>query len=39
MIKWKNLPHDDANWENERVLEFLEGKQQEVGEIVMSPNK
>lgn len=37
LIKWKNLPQDDATWENERVLELLEGKQHEGGEAVMSP--
>ncbi|XP_059068831.1 uncharacterized protein LOC131859256 [Cryptomeria japonica] len=43
LIKWKNLPLDDATWENEQVLQYLGlqllvGKQHWAGEIVMFPN-
>jgi hypothetical protein len=42
LIRWKDLPIEDATWENEQVvretgLELLEGKQFLVGEAVMSP--
>jgi hypothetical protein len=42
LIKWKNLPIEDATWENEKVLqeagsELLVGKQFPIGETVMSP--
>jgi hypothetical protein len=42
LIRWKDLPIEDARWENEQVvreigLELLEGKQFLTGEIVMSP--
>jgi hypothetical protein len=42
LIKWKNLPIEDATWESEQVLqekgsELLLGKQFLVGETVMSP--
>ena len=41
LVKWKNLPIEDATWENEQVvretgLELLEGKQFLAGETVMS---
>jgi hypothetical protein len=42
LIRWKDLPIEDATWENEQVvwetgLELLEGKQFLAGETVMSP--
>jgi hypothetical protein len=42
LIKWKNLPIEDATWENEKVLQeagskLLVGKQFPIGETVMSP--
>jgi hypothetical protein len=42
LIKWKDLPIEDATWENEQVvqeacLELLVDKQFLAGEIVMSP--
>jgi len=42
LIKWKDLPIEDATWEKEQVvreagLELLEDKQFQVGETVMSP--
>jgi hypothetical protein len=42
LIKWKNLPIEDATWESEQVLQetgskLLVGKQFPVGETVMSP--
>jgi hypothetical protein len=42
LIKWKDLPIEDATWENEQVvkeagLELLEEKQFLAGETVMSP--
>lgn len=27
LIKWKNLPHEDATWEKEEDLKMLEDKQ------------
>ena len=42
LIRWKDLPIEDATWENEQVvwetsLEFLEGKKFLAGKTVMSP--
>jgi hypothetical protein len=42
LVKWKNLPTEDATWESEQVLqeiasELLVGKQFLAGETVMSP--
>ena len=42
MVKWKDLPVEDATWEAEQVLKhpklnLLEGKQSWVGRTVMSP--
>jgi hypothetical protein len=42
LIRWKDLPIEDATWENEQVvretgLELLEDKQFLAGETVMSP--
>ena len=42
LIRWKDLPIEDATWENEQMvrktnLELLEDKQFQAGEIVMSP--
>ena len=42
LVKWKNLPIEDATWESEQVLqetgsELLVGKQFLAGETVMSP--
>jgi hypothetical protein len=42
LIRWKDLPIEDATWENEQLvretgLELLEGKQFLAGETVMSP--
>jgi len=43
LIRWKDLPIEDATWENEQVvretcLELLEGKQFLAGETVMFPS-
>jgi hypothetical protein len=42
LIRWKDLPIENATWEKEHVvreacLEFLEDKQFQLGETVMSP--
>ena len=42
LIRWKDLPIEDATWEKEHVvreagLELLEDKQFQAGETVMSP--
>jgi hypothetical protein len=42
LIRWKDLPIDDATWEKEQVvreagLEFFEDKQFLAGETVISP--
>jgi hypothetical protein len=42
LIRWKDLPIEDATWEQEHMvreagLELLEDKQFQAGEIVMSP--
>jgi hypothetical protein len=42
LVKWKNLPIEDATWEGEQLIqetgpELLVGKQFLVGETVMSP--
>jgi hypothetical protein len=42
LIKWKNLPIEDATWEGEQILQhpglhLLEDKQSQVGRTVMSP--
>jgi hypothetical protein len=42
LIRWKDLPIEDATWEGERVvreagLDLLEDKQFQAGETVMSP--
>ena len=42
LVKWKNLPIEDATWESEQVLqetgsELLVDKQFLAGETVMSP--
>jgi len=42
LVKWKDLPVEDATWEGEQVLKhpklkFLEGKQFWAGRIAMSP--
>jgi hypothetical protein len=42
MVKWKNLPIQDATWENEQVLQqagakLLVGKQFPVGERLYCP--
>jgi hypothetical protein len=42
LVRWKNLPIEDATWENEQVLqqtnsELLVGKKFLVGETVISP--
>jgi hypothetical protein len=43
LVKWKDLPIEDATWESEQVLhqtgsKLLVGKQFPVGETVMSPS-
>jgi hypothetical protein len=43
LIKWKNLPIEDASWEGEQVLQHLDsellvGKQFQAGETVRSPS-
>jgi len=42
LIRWKDVPIEDATWENEQVvretgLELLKDKQFLAGEIIMSP--
>ena len=42
LIRWKDLPIEDATWENEKILweiglELLEDKQFQAGETIMSP--
>jgi hypothetical protein len=42
LIRWKDLPIEDATWENEQILweiglELLEDKQFQSGETLMSP--
>jgi hypothetical protein len=42
LVKWKNLPIEDATWEGEHMIqetgpELLVGKQFLAGETVMSP--
>ena len=42
LVKWKDLPMEDATWESEQVLQFpglklLEDKQIWAGRTVMSP--
>jgi hypothetical protein len=42
LVKWKNLPVEDATWEGEQLIqetgsELLVGKQFLAGETVMSP--
>ena len=42
LLKWKNLPIEDATWEGEQMIqeigpELLVGKQFLAGETVMSP--
>ena len=44
LVKWKDLPIEDATWEGEQVLQhpnlkFLEDKQSWVGRTVMSPSE
>jgi hypothetical protein len=41
LIKWKNLPIEDATWEGEKILQhpglqLLEDKQSQAGRTVMS---
>jgi hypothetical protein len=41
LIKWKNLPIEDATWEGEQILQhpglqLLEDKQSQAGRTVMS---
>jgi len=43
LIRWKDLPVEDATWEGEQILQhpglqLLEGKQSWGGRIVMSPS-
>jgi hypothetical protein len=43
LVKWKDLPIEDATWESERMVQengygLLEGKQFPVGETVISPS-
>ncbi len=42
LVKWRNLPVEDATWENEQILQHLElkllgDKQFWEGQTVMSP--
>ena len=44
LVKWKDLPIEDASWEGKQVLQhpnlkLLEDKQSRVGRIVMSPSE
>ena len=44
LVQWKDLPSEDATWEEENIsknpnLKFLEDKQSWVGRTVMSPFK
>ena len=36
LIKWKNLPIEDATWEGEHILQLLKDKLSQVGRTVMS---
>ena len=41
LVKWKELPMEDATWEGEQVLQhpslqLLEAKQSQAGRVVMS---
>jgi hypothetical protein len=43
LIRWKDLPYEDATWEGESILQhpalrLLEGKQSREGRTVMSPS-
>ena len=43
LVKWKELQVEDATWENEEILQhldlkFLENKQFQAGQVVMSPS-
>ena len=42
LVKWRDLPEEDATWEGEDILQhptlrLLEGKQLQEGRTVMSP--
>ena len=42
LVKWRDLPEEDATWEGEDILQhpalrLLEGKQFQEGQTVMSP--
>ena len=44
LVQWKDLPTEDATWEEEKIfqhpnLKFLEDKQYWVGRTIMSPFK
>jgi len=44
LVQWKDLPNQDATWEEEKILQhpnlkLLEDKQSWVGRTVMSPFK
>lgn len=44
LIRWKDLPYEDATWEGESILQhpalrLLEGKQSREGRTVMSPSR
>jgi hypothetical protein len=43
LVKWKNIPIEDASWENEHVIHqagsrFLVGKKFQIGDTIMSPS-
>jgi len=44
LIRWRDLPVEDAMWEADRILhhpslQLLEGKQSQEGRTVMSPSE
>ena len=38
LIKWRNLPSEDATWEREDTIKLLEDKQNQAGKTVIAPH-
>ena len=38
LIKWRNLPSEDATWEREDTIKLLEDKQNQARETVITPH-